>query len=86
LVTILAAPGTMFQEIDRVTFKAAIRRVLAKFGVEGSTKQSLTTTVPPGAVTGPIRVTNASGSDLTSMPFIVLGDPTSPLPGTEVEE
>lgn len=44
--------------------------------VTAATGNTLTVTVPPGVTTGPIAVSNANGSAVTTQPFIVVVPPT----------
>ncbi|WP_394831090.1 hypothetical protein LVJ94_31720 [Pendulispora rubella] len=72
-VHLYAKDGTTFQQITRVAFKGPgiPNRVDAMFQVVNR-KTEIVTIVPSGAVTGTIRVTNATGADATSEDFVVL--------------
>ncbi|MBK8259327.1 MAG: fibronectin type III domain-containing protein [Polyangiaceae bacterium] len=83
VVTLFAKQGTKFEGINEVSFLAApslvkerrIKLGPGQFRVSGDMTR-ITVAVPYGAVTGKIRVTNASGSSSSGVFTIPLNPPT----------
>lgn len=73
-VRIFAKLGTQFEKITSVSFKGPgiPKRVPATAFSVLNQKTEILAQVPPGAVTGPIRVQNETGADSTSADFVVI--------------